>query len=721
MTPLLGLLAIWGFESWLVSQSLMLAGAAAVSVPIIIHLLHRRKFQIVEWAAMDFLLEADRKNRRRIQLEDFLLLLLRCLAVFLAGLLLARPFLPSSLTGGLISGNRVERVILLDDSLSLQWEDQGGTAWEESIKGLVTFVRALSEERGAENSLTLLLTSRPQKPIFSATPLRRESVEETCREIQRLAVSDQPADLDKALAELETFLTSEATSTTRTVTLFSDLRKIDWQPVGEVTPQLARVKAIAKQVSSLQVIDVLTRDKSSQVENVAITSLVPVGVVVQQVPVRFDVEVTNFGAAVVRDLRLRLWVGEGVPLVSEIEELAAGEKRLVPFEVLMQGATEASAETAASPVSLTEAGATWQKVKAEISRRDGSPVDRLPADDMRRYAAQPVVGVPVLVVDGDPSTTFGKAESFYLERSLRPRGPIPSGVLADVVTEAELGSVQWEKYQVVFFCNVPGLGETADLTRKRIEDWTNAGGGLVLFVGDQNEASYFNRWFYDEGKGLSPFALDSIVGDESEKTWAQLQLRESQHPVFEVFAGQNNPFLENIKVFRHWNVRLPTMPTGDSSTVAWLVKDGEATPAFAEKRWGQGRVLAASFPVDADWSNWTSDPSFPITVQEIVRYLSSLQAPRDTLLAGQPLVQPMEITQFLPTAELVDPAGHRHSIQARPADVPLKADASATAVVPTKVGSRWLLRHPSLDNRGFYELRLQPREAGSVTTALLQQ
>ncbi|MFO0886290.1 MAG: BatA domain-containing protein, partial [Pirellulales bacterium] len=104
MTPSL-LWGMWGLESWLVSQGLMLAGAAAISVPIIIHLLHRRKFQIVEWAAMDFLLEADRKNRRRIQLEDFLLLLLRCLAVFLAGLLLARPFLPSSLTGGLLQGN----------------------------------------------------------------------------------------------------------------------------------------------------------------------------------------------------------------------------------------------------------------------------------------------------------------------------------------------------------------------------------------------------------------------------------------------------------------------------------------------------------------------------------------------------------------------------------------------------------------------------------------
>jgi len=725
VTPSL-LLAMWGLESWLVSQGLMLAGAAAITVPIIIHLLHRRKFQIVEWAAMDFLLEADRKNRRRIQLEDFLLLLLRCLAVFLAGLLLARPFLPSSLTGGLLQGNQVERILVVDDSLSLQWEEESGTVWEETRKGLADFVRALASERGAENSLTLLLTSRPKKPLFSATPVRKENLEEVVREIEHLSPSDQPAEWDSTLTELEGYLAAEVASTTRTISLFSDLRKVDWQPQGDAQSQLSRLKNIAKQASSLQVIDVLQKDAASQVENVAITSLTPVGVVVQQVPVRMDVEVTNFGASTASDLRIRLTVGEGVPLTAEVEELAAGEKRLVPFEVLLQSSPDAPIATEAG-TSETSASSIWQKVKAEVVRRDGSRLDRLPADDSRCYAANPAVGVPVLIVDGDPSTTFGKSESFYLERSLRPRGPIPSGVIVDVATEGELGAVLWEKYQVVFFCNVAGLGEVPAITRKRLEDWTAAGGGLVLFPGDQNEPGYFNRWLYDDGKGLAPFAIDAIVGDESEKSWSQMQLRESQHPVFEVFTGQNNPFLENIKVFRHWSVRPPVSAPAEQVTAAWLVKDGEAVPAFVERRFGQGRVLAATFPADADWTNWTSDPSFPITMQEIVRYFSALQSPRESLLAGQPLVQPLDITQYLPAAELLDPAGRRHPLQARPAEADTDSASAAakpagdTPVPTTNVAAsgRWTLRHNSLPARGFYDLLLQSRESGTSTKALL--
>src|SRR3954465_5270845 len=53
----------------------------AVSVPIIIHLLNRRRFRIVTWAAMRFLLAAQKQNTRRMRLEQLLLLLVRPLLV----------------------------------------------------------------------------------------------------------------------------------------------------------------------------------------------------------------------------------------------------------------------------------------------------------------------------------------------------------------------------------------------------------------------------------------------------------------------------------------------------------------------------------------------------------------------------------------------------------------------------------------------------------------
>src|SRR5437764_15218638 len=89
------------------------AGAAAV--PVIIHLLNRRRYRIVDWAAMRFLLAAQRQNVRRLRLEQWLLLAIRCLVlVLLAGALAAvtpwaesiwQRVLPgNTLTGPVISG-----------------------------------------------------------------------------------------------------------------------------------------------------------------------------------------------------------------------------------------------------------------------------------------------------------------------------------------------------------------------------------------------------------------------------------------------------------------------------------------------------------------------------------------------------------------------------------------------------------------------------------------
>src|SRR6476646_9860347 len=77
--------------AWFVSPGFAFAGAALASIPIIIHILNRRRFKTVRWAAMEYLLQAMRKNRRRLKFEQWLLLAIRCLLIFLMGLALARP------------------------------------------------------------------------------------------------------------------------------------------------------------------------------------------------------------------------------------------------------------------------------------------------------------------------------------------------------------------------------------------------------------------------------------------------------------------------------------------------------------------------------------------------------------------------------------------------------------------------------------------------------
>ena len=86
MTVLTPLLA-----AWFVNPAL-LGGLGLVALPILIHLLSRRQYRRIEWGAMRFLLEAEKETRRRTRFEQWLLVALRCLAMALLALLVARPF-----------------------------------------------------------------------------------------------------------------------------------------------------------------------------------------------------------------------------------------------------------------------------------------------------------------------------------------------------------------------------------------------------------------------------------------------------------------------------------------------------------------------------------------------------------------------------------------------------------------------------------------------------
>src|ERR1700741_85655 len=88
---------------------LAVAGAL-ISAPIIIHLINRMRFKRIHWAAMEFLFKAQKRARRRLIIEQLLLLALRCFLVALVGLLVAR-FVASSFAD--IDSKPVMHVVVL--------------------------------------------------------------------------------------------------------------------------------------------------------------------------------------------------------------------------------------------------------------------------------------------------------------------------------------------------------------------------------------------------------------------------------------------------------------------------------------------------------------------------------------------------------------------------------------------------------------------------------
>ena len=112
-------------------QPILLAAIPLVALPILIHLINQRRYQTIRWAAMMFLLAANRMSRGYAKLRQWLILLARMLAI--AGLIFAvsRPLASGWL--GLTAGGRADTtIILLDRSPSMRQQGQGAAQVERA-------------------------------------------------------------------------------------------------------------------------------------------------------------------------------------------------------------------------------------------------------------------------------------------------------------------------------------------------------------------------------------------------------------------------------------------------------------------------------------------------------------------------------------------------------------------------------------------------------------
>ncbi len=122
------------------------AGVAAVSIPIIIHLWTRARRKPEAFAAMRFLLAAFKRNQRRLQLEQWLLLLVRCLVVAILGLALAGLIgasLIQKVFPQLASARRV--VVVVDNGLVSGLYEAEGTTLATHQAGAIELIEALGE------------------------------------------------------------------------------------------------------------------------------------------------------------------------------------------------------------------------------------------------------------------------------------------------------------------------------------------------------------------------------------------------------------------------------------------------------------------------------------------------------------------------------------------------------------------------------------------------
>ena len=351
-----------------------LAGLSLASVPIIIHLLNRRRFQRVDWAPMRVLKATIKTNRRRLRFEQLLLLALRTLAIIVLILAVARPLLAPGGAAWLPGRERTSRVVVFDTSLSMSYLDAGRPAIESAKEAATALLAADNNSR----DLVTILTTAGDDALVREAPLAEPKV---AAAIKSVTPTDTRSDWPATFRKIDTAL-GVATFPSKEVVLLTDLRQSGWADVSGATNRWAEAGV------KLRVVDVGTK----QTTNVALVSFEQEQrIALANEPVRLKAQIRNDTPALI----------SGATAVFTVGDEAGRRDRPVQLPDLPAG------QTTDVPLTITPTTPGPLPVRLALTN------DSLPRDDARDLVVDVKPTVTVQLVDGRPSARpFDSATDF---------------------------------------------------------------------------------------------------------------------------------------------------------------------------------------------------------------------------------------------------------------------------------------------------------------------
>lgn len=559
---------------------LLLFGMTAVSVPIIIHLINRRRTRRVEWAAMRFLRASVEKNQRRLEIEDLILLLLRCLLVILIALALARPTLRGALGSfGGMGLSPSTALVLLDNSYSMNATDGVQMRFDKARKATEEFIDTLP----SGSSVAVWLVSDVARPIIPE-PTRDLNL---ARKIVREArLCDRGTNLVPSIQEALKLLQARA-GARKELCIVTDGQSVAWQRWADV---LQLLDGARKRVRTRVI---LAGDNDEQ--NLGISDLrMTAGLPSVNQPLRFEVQVTNFGREDVRNARVTLGVNGDPPSdEGSIEFLPAGASRSISLFAKLR----------------TDG---FHSIAARLSD------DRLPADNLRSIVVHAFKDLRVLLADGAPSREPRESGVFFLRQALVP---VPSTeasqyfIKTAIVTPAELPAARLDGVDVVILSDVFDL--PAD-TIAALEQFLARGGGLLVFPGPNCNRAFYNSAFAP----LLPATLGAPRGDtEKQDAFVTLQAKGYEHPIVTIWNDPVAGTLSSARFYRYY----PLQPSTNGVPVT-VLRFADDTPAVMEHAVGLGRVVLFSSTANTAWNDLAVRPAF---VPLLYRTLGALFARRN--------------------------------------------------------------------------------------------
>jgi hypothetical protein len=650
--------------------TLLTIGLPLVAVPILIHLINLRRQQRIRWAAMQFLLESQQRNRRWILLKQFLLLATRMGIIALVVLMLAHLIVRNEWLRLLGSGT-THHLVLLDDSYSMsdRWDNTSALAegkravqaivdqaYQQTDTQLVTLLRF---------SEAALLSAGAQPQVFS------ERINDTFRSrLESLLAAWEASQTDVGPAEaLKAVPRLPLADQEQSLILYvvSDFRKRQFTSGTDVRKLLADLGE-AEHIDQVHLVRCVREARP----NLAITALESEsGVRAAGVEMWMNVTVANYGDTPARGVTVQLEQdGDALPALA-LEDIAPRDRVSHKFRVQFPGT-----------------GSHWLAASLDA--------DVVEVDNRRYFACDLPAARPVLIIDGSKDGRGGR----QLALALAPGGNTRTGWQPHIEEASFLADTdRLAEQAAVCVLDVPRL---ADDELAALQSYVQNGGGAAFFVGSDTDRSFYNSRLYRDGEGLFPvpLKLPTQLLDESDSGVPDLAV--SDHPLFRVLAGRRNGFLPLVMVDYYYAVEDDWDPTAQPTTHI-IARLRNSEPLVVEKRFGDGRVVAQLTKLSSGdtplgrWTNWSLNPVFPVLANELVNYLSAGRQEDALYHVGDDLFVAVDERKYEPSVRFRLPA----SGTAR-TEVPVDATSSSGQLSATL---------EDVATSGVYEAQLQPRDA----------
>ncbi|MFM7205780.1 MAG: BatA domain-containing protein [Planctomycetaceae bacterium] len=530
---------------------MLLGGAAFVAVPIVLHLLMRRKPVPHEFPALRFLRERAVANRRRLRLSHIALLLLRMAALALLALALARPVLRGA--GWLPnSEGPVAAALVVDTAPRMALREANETRLEMAAK----LGRVLLDKLPQGSKVAVVDTGAAGEGAFAASPAAAAA------RLDRLSVSAQAVSLPGAIAAARRLLAG-AELTHRELYVFTDCSHGAWD---DAPPQ---------------------PEPAAGDPPVLFIDVAAAG------PRNFSIDALDLSGE-------RISAGTSLAVTAAASRTGPDATRAVALEVLGRDGTYV--RRAMKPVDWRAAAPVqvdFDLAGLEPGTRQGRVMiegtDDLDADDVRYFTVEVGAAARVLVAAPRPAP---RTAALFVQ-AIAPTPLVKAGKARfdpEVMDEQALTTASWDAARGIVLLDPPPLSPQ---TWEALERWVAAGHGLVVWLGPRaGDPQQFNT-----------AASRRVLGGDLVRVWRSREANyiapaSLEHPIMAAFrrVGDAVPW-QDYAVERHWEFR-PGPPADDSPPAAAVAAYRDGLPAVLDRRLGAGSVVVVTTPV----SQMASDP-----------------------------------------------------------------------------------------------------------------